>query len=147
MRVLLVEDQEEIAEPLASGLRREGFDVTWVATAAAALAAAEHELVLLDLRLPDRDGYEVCRELRARSGVPIIVISARGEEVDRIVGLELGADDYLVKPSGSASSLPASTPSRGARVRDRPPPRTLRVGELTVDTAGRRVILEERRSR
>ena len=56
--------------------------------------------MLLDLRLPDRDGFEVCRELRARSGVPIIVISARGDEVDRVVGLELGADDYLVKPFG-----------------------------------------------
>ncbi len=141
MRVLLVEDQEEIAEPLATGLRREGFEVTWVATAAAALAAAEHELVLLDLRLPDRDGYEVCRELRARSGVPIIVISARGEEVDRIVGLELGADDYLVKPFGFrelVARINAVTRRTGARP---PAARTLRVGELTVDTEGRRVIL------
>ena len=141
MRVLLVEDQEEIAEPLATGLRREGFDVTWVATAAAALAAAEHELVLLDLRLPDRDGYEVCRELRARSGVPIIVISARGEEVDRIVGLELGADDYLVKPFGFReliARINAVTRRTGARP---PAAGTLRVGELTVDTEGRRVIL------
>jgi len=87
MRVLLVEDEEAIAEPLADRLRREGYVVTWVGNAADAIAASEHDLVLLDLRLPDRDGFEVCRELRARSGVPIIVISARGDEVDRVVGL------------------------------------------------------------
>ena len=82
------------------GLRREGFEVVRVSTGADALAAAEPDLVLLDLRLPDIDGFTVCRELRARSDVPIIVVSARSEEVDRIVGLELGADDYIVKPFG-----------------------------------------------
>jgi len=141
MRVLLVEDQEKIAEPLAAGLLREGFEVTWVASAAAALAAAEHDLVLLDLRLPDRDGFEVCRELRARSSVPIIVISARGEEIDRVVGLELGADDYLVKPFGFRELL-ARINAVTRRTGTRPPAAaTLRVGELTVDTDGRRVLL------
>ena len=100
MNVLLVEDDDAIAEPLALGLRREGFDVTRAATGGEALAARGADLVLLDLRLPDVDGFTVCRELRARSDVPIIVVSARGEEVDRVVGLELGADDYLVKPFG-----------------------------------------------
>ena len=101
MDVLLVEDDDSIAEPLAEGLRREGFEVVRRdATGADALAAAEPDLVLLDLRLPDIDGFTVCRELRARSDVPIIVVSARGEEVDRVVGLELGADDYIVKPFG-----------------------------------------------
>ncbi|MFZ1881454.1 MAG: response regulator transcription factor [Gaiellaceae bacterium] len=100
MRLLLVEDDDSIAEPLAEGLRREGFEVNRADTGAAALAAAEPDLVLLDLRLPDLDGFVVCRELRARSAVPIIVVSARGEEVDRVVALELGADDYLVKPFG-----------------------------------------------
>ena len=100
MHLLLVEDDDSIAEPLVAGLRREGFDVTRVATGADALAADPGELVLLDLRLPDVDGFTVCRELRARSEVPIIVVSARGEEVDRVVGLELGADDYVVKPFG-----------------------------------------------
>ena len=100
MDVLLVEDDDSIAEPLAEGLRREGFDVVRVATGAEALAAAEPDIVLLDLRLPDLDGFEVCRELRARSDVPIIVVTARGEEIDRVVGLELGADDYVVKPFG-----------------------------------------------
>jgi len=98
--ILLVEDDDSIAEPLAEGLRREGFDVVRVATGAEALAAGPCDIVLLDLRLPDIDGLTVCRELRARSDVPIIVVSALGEEVDRVVGLELGADDYLVKPFG-----------------------------------------------
>lgn len=102
MRLLLVEDDEAIAEPLARGLRREGFEVDRVATGAAAVAASTDgvDLVLLDLGLPDLDGYEVCRRIRARSTLPIIVITARGDEVDRVVGLELGADDYLVKPFG-----------------------------------------------
>ena len=100
MHVLLVEDDDSIAVPLVEGLRREGFDVERASTGAEALAAGEADLVLLDLRLPDIDGFSVCRELRSRSDVPIIVVSARGEEVDRVVGLEIGADDYVVKPFG-----------------------------------------------
>ncbi len=103
MRVLIVEDDDAIATPLTKGLEREGLDVDRVETGSAALElAAEHrfDVVLLDLGLPDRDGFDVCRELRARSDVPIIVVTARSEEVDRVVGLELGADDYLVKPFG-----------------------------------------------
>jgi DNA-binding response OmpR family regulator len=100
MRVLIVEDEDSIAVPLAQGLRQEGFEVERVATGTDALAAETPELMLLDLRLPDIDGYEVCRELRSRSDVPIIFVTAKGEEVDRVVGLELGADDYVVKPFG-----------------------------------------------
>lgn len=100
MRLLLVEDDDGIAGPLVTGLEREGFTVQRVATGAAALEADEPDLVLLDLRLPDMDGYAVAREMRARGRVPIIMVSARGEEVDRVVGLELGADDYVVKPFG-----------------------------------------------
>ena len=100
MRVLVVEDDDSIAVPLVKGLEREGFVVERVATGAAALVAAPADMVLLDLGLPDIDGYEVCRRLRADSDVPIIVVTARGEEVDRVIGLELGADDYLVKPFG-----------------------------------------------
>lgn len=98
--MLLVEDDDAIAEPLAQGLGREGFDVHRVATGEQALAAPAPDLVLLDLGLPDIDGYEVCRQLRGRADVPIIVITARGDEVDRVIGLELGADDYVVKPFG-----------------------------------------------
>jgi two-component system response regulator RegX3 len=100
MRILLVEDEDAIAEPLAEGLRREGFDVERAATGGAALAAPPADLVLLDLRLPDMDGLDVCRRLRERSDVPIIVVTARGEAAARVVGLELGADDYVVKPFG-----------------------------------------------
>ena len=100
MQILVVEDDDAIAKPLVEGLRREGFDVSHVATGAAGLAAPLPDLVLLDLRLPDIDGTEVCRLLRARSDVPIIVVTAKGEEVDRVVGLELGADDYVIKPFG-----------------------------------------------
>jgi len=100
MKVLLVEDEDSIAEPLAEGLRREGYAVERAATAAEALAASPADCVLLDLRLPDGDGYDVCRALRAHSDVPIIMVTARGEEIDRVLGLELGADDYVVKPFG-----------------------------------------------
>ncbi len=98
MRLLLVEDDESIAEPLSDGLTRYGFSVQRVADGTAALRASGHELVLLDLGLPDIDGIDLCRMLRRRNGVPIIMITARGAEADRVVGLELGADDYLAKP-------------------------------------------------
>ncbi len=103
MQVLLVEDEPSIAEPLVVALRREGHDVVHAPDGAAALAAdreAAFDIVLLDLRLPDMDGFDVCRELRTRSDVPIIIVSARGEDIDMVLGLELGADDYLVKPFG-----------------------------------------------
>jgi two-component system response regulator RegX3 len=102
MRVLLVEDDASIAESLVSGLERERFEVTWVTTGQGALEAdtAAMDVVLLDLGLPDIDGLDVCRVLRQRSEVPIIVLTARDTETDRVVGLELGADDYLGKPFG-----------------------------------------------
>jgi DNA-binding response OmpR family regulator len=103
MRVLLVEDDDTIASPLVRGLEREGFAVEHLATGAGALARLRGvgaDVVLLDLGLPDIDGFDLCRELRAGSDVPIIVVTARGDEVDRVVGLELGADDYVVKPFG-----------------------------------------------
>ena len=98
VHLLVVEDEDAIAVPLVEGLEREGFQVTRAATGAEALAAPAVDLVLLDLRLPDLDGYAVCRELRSRYDVPVIMVTAKGEEVDRVVGLELGADDYVVKP-------------------------------------------------
>jgi DNA-binding response OmpR family regulator len=99
--VLMVEDEASITEPLREALEREGFDTELAPTAGEALEAAERvspDLVLLDVMLPDGSGFEVCRALRERSRVPIIMLTARGEETDRIVGLELGADDYIVKP-------------------------------------------------
>ncbi|WP_246150947.1 response regulator transcription factor [Streptomyces qinzhouensis] len=101
MRVLLVEDDEPVAESLRRGLLRYGFTVNWATTGTAALAVTDpYDLVLLDLGLPDTDGLDVCRALRRRGDVPIIVISARSDETDRVVGLEIGADDYVSKPFG-----------------------------------------------
>ncbi|HEY6798408.1 MAG TPA: response regulator transcription factor [Kineosporiaceae bacterium] len=100
MHVLLVEDDDSVAESLQRGLPRYGFEVEWVRTVREALQAPARDLVLLDLGLPDGDGLDLCRQLRARGAVPIIVISARSDEVDRVVGLELGADDYVSKPFG-----------------------------------------------
>ena len=99
-RLLVVEDDDAIAVPLEEGLRREGFTVERAVTGEGALAAAEADLVLLDLGLPDLEGAEVCRRLRERSTTPIIVLTARGDELDRVMLLELGADDYVVKPFG-----------------------------------------------
>ncbi len=142
MKILLVEDEDSIAEPLALGLRREGFSVERAATGAAALEADEPDLVLLDLRLPDVDGFDVCRTLRARSSVPIIVVTARGEEADRVVGLELGADDYVVKPFGLReliARIRAVSRRTSARVGTTQP---MRVGALEVDERARRATLD-----
>ncbi|HEY7477499.1 MAG TPA: response regulator transcription factor [Actinomycetota bacterium] len=99
--ILVVEDELEIARLVRDYLERAGFDVVVAGAAGAAVSAARArrpDLVVLDLGLPDRDGLDVTRELRATSGVPIVMLTARGDETDRIVGLELGADDYVVKP-------------------------------------------------
>ena len=100
VRLLIVEDDPSISVPLREGLIREGFDVDLVASGQDALTATGADLVLLDLGLPDLDGRVVCRRLRERSSVPIIIVTASGDEVDRVVLLELGADDYVVKPFG-----------------------------------------------
>jgi len=144
MRILIVEDDDAIAEPLAKGLARAGFQVDRVATGAEALAAAPADLVLLDLGLPDLDGYEVCRRLRASSDVPIIVVTARGEEVDRVVGLELGADDYVVKPFG-IRELVARIRAVTRRTAPRPeaPAEPLRIGALEIDRRTHRVAVGE----
>ena len=135
-----MEDDDAIATPLADGLRREGFEVTRVATGEAALEAPVPDLVLLDLRLPGMDGTEVCCRLRARSDVPIIVVTAKGEEVDRVVGLELGADDYIVKPFGFRELL-ARIRAVMRRVRPGSDRAQIRVGELEIDVRGRRASL------
>jgi two-component system response regulator RegX3 len=97
----MVEDEPSITAPLTEALEREGFDSAVARTAAEGVSLAgdlEPDLVLLDVMLPDGSGYDVCRELRRSSEVPIIMLTARGEETDRIVGLEVGADDYVLKP-------------------------------------------------
>jgi DNA-binding response OmpR family regulator len=141
VEILVVEDDDAIAAPLAEGLRREGFAVSRVATGADALAARLPDLVLLDLRLPDLDGTEVCRQLRARSDVPIIVVTAKGEEIDRVVGLELGADDYVVKPFGFRELLARirAVLRRTTRGAAEGP---LRAGRLELDVRARRAALD-----
>jgi two-component system, OmpR family, response regulator RegX3 len=143
VQLLLVEDDDSIAGPMVRGLEREGFSVHRVTTGADALAAAGHDLVLLDLGLPDLDGLTVCHELRSRGDIPIIVVTARGDEADRVVGLELGADDYLVKPFGFRELLARirAVMRRTARPGDEPEVRTL--GTLTVDVRTHRVTIGE----
>ncbi|MFE3825439.1 response regulator transcription factor [Streptomyces sp. NPDC059092] len=98
LRALLIEDDETIAEPLVEGLGRYGLTVNRVSTGAEGLRGPYGDIVLLDLGLPDMDGIDVCRGIRQVSDVPIIMLTARGTEADRVLGLELGADDYLAKP-------------------------------------------------
>jgi len=102
MRILLVEDDYRFARALAAALRRNGYEVDHASTAATALAAAPADLVLLDLGLPDADGVDTCRQLRSATDVAIIMLTARGDERDRVIGLRGGADDYVVKPFGFA---------------------------------------------
>ena len=143
--VLLVEDEPSIVEPLAESLGREGFDTKVAGTVSEALELASQidpDLVLLDVMLPDGSGFDVCRELRQTSQVPIIMLTARGEEADRIVGLELGADDYVVKPF-SAREVVARIRAvlrrtdTSAPAEDTP----IEIGELRLDPARRLVTL------
>jgi two-component system response regulator RegX3 len=142
----MVEDEESITVPLAEALDREGFDSRVVGTVAEALDQARDpmpDLVLLDVMLPDGSGYDVCRELRRDSEVPIIMLTARGEETDRIVGLELGADDYIVKPF-SAREVVARIRAvlrRAGATAPPPPDGPLEVGDLRLDSDRRQVTL------
>ncbi len=100
-RVLIVEDEESLADPLAFLLRKEGFETTVAVDGPAALAEFDRtgaDIVLLDLMLPGMSGTDVCKQLRARSAVPVIMVTARDSEIDKVLGLELGADDYVTKP-------------------------------------------------
>ena len=150
MKVLLIEDDAAVAAGVVDGLRGTGFQVLHVASgaegAAKALEADGPDLVLLDLGLPDVDGYDVCRTIRATSQVPIIVISARDDEIDRVVGLELGADDYVTKPFGirelvariravtrrTGAEAPAA--AKGAEVQI--------IGPMTIDRRSQRVHVD-----
>jgi two-component system, OmpR family, response regulator RegX3 len=139
---LLVEDEKAISEPLAEHLIREGFEAEvtgTIADAQAAYLARTPELILLDVMLPDGDGRDLCREIRKGSDVPIIMLTARGEEIDRIVGLELGADDYVVKPF-SAGELVARMRAilRRGRLTARNGP--IAIGPIMLDPGSRTVM-------
>ena len=100
-RVLVVEDEESFSDALSYMLRKEGFEVSVAPTGTSALTQFDRtgaDIVLLDLMLPEMSGTEVCRQLRQRSAVPIIMVTARDSEIDKVVGLEIGADDYVTKP-------------------------------------------------
>ena len=140
----MIEDDERLSSMVAAYLREAGLEVDVAGDAASGLRAIESsppDLVLLDLMLPDGDGLELCRRLRAVSAVPVIMVTARGDTTDRIVGLELGADDYLAKPFDPRELL--------ARVRavlrrrgDEHPSEVLRFGRLEIDRAARRVAID-----
>jgi DNA-binding response OmpR family regulator len=143
-RVLLVEDEPSIAEPFAHALDRNGFATTIAPTASEALRLAretEPDVVLLDLTLPDGDGRDVCRELRRTSLVPIIMLTARGTVTDRVVGLELGADAYVVKPFATGAVISRiravlrRTQAAGTQ------PEVLLVGQLRIELAARKAWL------
>jgi two-component system response regulator RegX3 len=148
-RVLFVEDERGIAEPFSKALSREGFEPVVARTAARALELAtdgDWAIVLLDLSLPDGDGRDVCRAIRRASSVPILMLTARGTEADRIVGLELGADDYVVKPFSGAEVIARirailRRTGRATPEADATPAEPVHVGELEVDVAARRVRL------
>ncbi len=144
MHVLVVEDDPSIADPLLAGLTRAGFSVEHAATGHAALVPTEADCVLLDLGLPDLDGIEVCRRIRARSFVPIIVVSARSDELDRVMLLELGADDYLVKPFGMRELVARiRAVTRRATLAREEPAEVIDAGPLQIDLRTRRVTVND----
>ncbi len=141
MRVLLVEDDVRVAAALASGLRKRGYEVDCAGSIAEALDAPQSDLVLLDLGLPDGDGMDLCRTLRARQpDVAIIAVTARGEERDRVAGLLTGADDYVVKPFSMVELQARMAAVLRRSMRAAPPAKQVEIGALTIDFAARRVF-------
>jgi two-component system response regulator MtrA len=139
-RVLVVDDDTALAEMLGIVLRGEGFEPFFCADGAEALDAfrsSRPDLVLLDLMLPGKDGIEVCRQIRAESGTPIVMLTAKSDTIDIVLGLESGADDYVVKPF-KPKELVARVRARLRRV-DEPAPEVLEIGDVTIDVAGHSV--------
>ncbi len=146
-RILFVEDEPSISDPFARALSRAGFEPVTARTGREALALASRldpDLVLLDLNLPDTDGRDVARELRRRGDIPIVMLTARGTEMDRIVGLELGADDYIVKPFSAQEVIARirAVLRRTQRTAEPALVEPVTVGPLTVDFGGRRATLD-----
>jgi DNA-binding response OmpR family regulator len=140
-RILVVEDEPAISEPLAEHLERDGFDTEIVETLADARAAFDRQqpdLILLDVMLPDGDGRDLARDIRKSSDVPIVMLTARGEEIDRVLGLELGADDYVVKPF-SARELSARIRAIMRRGRSTGRRGPIEVGDVVLDPSSRTV--------
>ena len=142
--VLVVDDDASLAEMLSIVLRQEGFDSRIVGRGDIALEAFRDykpDLVLLDLMLPGKDGIDVCREIRAESGVPIVMLTAKGDTIDVVVGLESGADDYIVKPF-KPKELVARIRAR-VRRNDVSPEEGLVIGDINIDVAGHSVVRDE----
>jgi DNA-binding response OmpR family regulator len=137
-KVLVVEDDPGVAAQLVRVLTRGGYAADHVATGGAALSRGHPDVVLLDLGLPDTDGVQVCRQLRQRSGAAIIVVTAFGEESDRVSALDAGADDYLVKPFGVNELLARI---RAVLRRIRPEDDVVRHGPLTIDLRTHKVLV------
>ena len=139
-RVLVVDDDAALAEMLGIVLRGEGFEPTFVADGDKAIDVfrdSRPDLVLLDLMLPGSDGIDVCRQIRAESGVPIVMLTAKTDTVDVVLGLESGADDYIMKPFKS-KELVARVRARLRRT-DEPAPEMLQIGDIVIDVAGHSV--------
>jgi DNA-binding response OmpR family regulator len=142
--ILIIDDDRELCDLVGELLRGEGFDVDAHSTGAGAVdlaASGRYELVILDVMLPELNGFEILRALRRRSAVPVILLTARGEDVDRIVGLEIGADDYLPKPFNSRE-LTARIHAVLRRIQPRDEDKLPRVvvGDVTLDPATRTVL-------
>jgi two-component system OmpR family response regulator len=147
-RILVADDEAHIREVVRYTLERDGHDVELVGDGAAALARLDRggiALLVLDVLMPELDGLSVCRRVRARGGVPILVLSSRGEEADRIVGLDLGADDYVTKPfsPGELAARVRALLRRHAEPVLAPPPPLLRRGRLAVDRAAHEVRVDD----
>jgi DNA-binding response OmpR family regulator len=141
--ILLVEDEEDIATLVRSYLENDGFRVIWAARGADGARALEQNdirLAILDLQLPDADGLDLCREIRRTSRLPIVIVTARDEEVDRITGLELGADDYVTKPF-SPRELVARVRAVLRRAEPEDTSERLELGDVVVDQSGRTVTV------
>ncbi len=147
-RVLVVEDEESFSDALSYMLRREGFEAVVAASGPEALTEFDRggaDLVLLDLMLPGLPGTEVCRQLRARSGVPIIMLTAKDSEIDKVVGLELGADDYVTKPYSArelVARIRAVLRRRGETTETPAPDSVLEAGPIRMDVERHVVSLE-----
>ncbi|MDQ0745287.1 two-component system response regulator RegX3 [Clavibacter sp. B3I6] len=147
-RIMLVEDEASLSEPLAFLLQREGYEVDVVEDGPSAVAAYDRDgadLILLDLMLPGLPGTEVCREIRTRSAVPIIMLTAKDSEVDIVVGLELGADDYVTKPYSTRELLARIRAVLRRRVEvDEEPLNVLEVGAVRMDVERHTVEVDGR---
>ena len=144
--ILLVEDEEDIASLVKAYLEKDGFRVVWTSKGTAGLLELERNevrLAILDLQLPDTDGFDLCRAIRSCSRLPIVMLTARDEEVDRVTGLELGADDYVTKPFS-----PRELVARVRAVLRRTEPDTdddlLEVGDVTLDRRSRTALVDGR---